>query len=159
MTETPGVIQVVSEIVLLLLTAALFRGITRRLRLPFTVVLVLAGIGLSYLAAYRPAFLPDWRDIELSPALFRAGCGPVSLVVDGGRVVVVDEASARVVRGYSRDDIRGLKVYDTYEDRISFRLLLAGDAESRLIVSRDPGETIPLFQWMQQASKPVIYVA
>lgn len=99
------------------------------------------------------------ENIELSPALFRAGCGPVSLVVDGGRVVVVDEASARVVRGYSRDDIRGLKVYDTYEDRISFRLLLAGDAESRLIVSRDPGETIPLFQWMQQASKPVIYVA
>src|SRR5262245_29126537 len=69
MTETPEVIQVVSEIVVLLLTAALFRGITRRLKLPFTVVLVLAGMGLSYLAAFRPQFLPAWHNIELSPAL------------------------------------------------------------------------------------------
>src|SRR5262245_20856561 len=69
MTETPEVIQVVSEIVVLLLTAALFRGITRRLKLPFTVVLVLAGMGLSYLAASHPQLLPAWHHIELSPAL------------------------------------------------------------------------------------------
>jgi CPA1 family monovalent cation:H+ antiporter len=69
MDQTAEVIQVVSGIVVLLLTAALFRGITRRLKLPFTVVLVLAGIGLSYLAASHPQYSPAWHDIELSPDL------------------------------------------------------------------------------------------
>src|SRR5262252_5847938 len=69
MRQTADVIQVVSGIVVLLLTAALVRRIARWLRLPFTVVLVLAGIGLSFLAASHPQFLPAWRDLELSPAL------------------------------------------------------------------------------------------
>src|SRR5215471_4018624 len=69
MRQTPDVVQVVSGIVVLLLTAALVRRIARFLRLPFTVVLVLAGIGLSFLAASHPQFLPAWHDLELSPAL------------------------------------------------------------------------------------------
>src|SRR5215467_2995975 len=69
MQQTAGAIQIVSGIVVLLLTAALIRWITRYLRLPFTVVLVLAGMGLSYLAASHPQFLPAWHDLELSPAL------------------------------------------------------------------------------------------
>jgi CPA1 family monovalent cation:H+ antiporter len=66
----PGqLIQVVFGIVVLLLTAAFFRGITGHLRLPFTVALVLAGMGLSYVAGSHPQFLPAWHDLELSPAL------------------------------------------------------------------------------------------
>src|SRR5262249_53490445 len=69
MTQTPEGIQVVFGVVVLLLTAALVRGSPRRRHLPFTVVLVLAGMGLSYLAASHPQLLPAWHHIELSPAL------------------------------------------------------------------------------------------
>src|SRR6516225_3865643 len=69
MDQTPDVIPVVSGIVVLLLIAALFRGITRRLKLPFTVVLVLAGIGLSYAAGFHRQSPAAWHNLELSPAL------------------------------------------------------------------------------------------
>ena len=68
-TESTDVIQVVSGIVVLLLVAAIVRGITKRLRLPFTVVLVVVGIGLSLLGASHPGLLPAWHDLELSPSL------------------------------------------------------------------------------------------
>jgi CPA1 family monovalent cation:H+ antiporter len=69
MDQTPETIQVVSGIIVLLLIAALFRGIAKQLRLPFTVVLVLAGIGLSYLGGSHSQFLPAWHNLELSPSL------------------------------------------------------------------------------------------
>src|SRR5262249_11574382 len=69
MHETPEVVEVVFGIVVLLLTAALFRGISRQLKLPFTVVLVLAGMGLSYISTFNSQFEAAWHSLALSPAL------------------------------------------------------------------------------------------
>jgi CPA1 family monovalent cation:H+ antiporter len=67
--QTTEIVQVVSGVVGLLLIAAIIRAITKRLRFPFTVALVLAGVGLSVLSNSHPQFLPAWHDLELSPAL------------------------------------------------------------------------------------------
>src|SRR5580693_2806324 len=68
-SQTTEIVQIVSGVVGLLLIAAIMRAITQRLRFPFTVALVLAGIGLSVLSSSHPQFLPAWHDLELSPAL------------------------------------------------------------------------------------------
>ncbi|HEY6332159.1 MAG TPA: cation:proton antiporter [Blastocatellia bacterium] len=68
-THTTDVIHIVSGIMALLLVAALVRGVTKRPRLPFAVVLVLVGIGLNLLSGYLPGVLPSWHDIELSSSL------------------------------------------------------------------------------------------
>lgn len=62
-------IQVVSSIVALLLIAAIVHGVAKRFNLPFTVLLVLVGIGLNLLARPYPHLLQAWRDVELSPPL------------------------------------------------------------------------------------------
>ena len=69
MNQTTETIQVVTGIISLLLIAAAVRGVSRSLKLPFTVMLVLAGIGLSLLAASHPLLLSTQRSLELSPAL------------------------------------------------------------------------------------------
>jgi CPA1 family monovalent cation:H+ antiporter len=68
-SQTSQVIQVVSSIVALLLIAAIVHGVAKRFNLPFTIILVLIGIGLSLLVRSHPQLLPAWRDVELSPSL------------------------------------------------------------------------------------------
>jgi monovalent cation:H+ antiporter, CPA1 family len=69
MQPTSYVAAVVGGVVLLLLIAAVTHAVTRRLKLPFTVVLVLVGIGLAGLSAAYPHALTMVRDLELSSAL------------------------------------------------------------------------------------------
>jgi len=64
-----GVVQIVEGVVGLLLIAAIILGVTGRLKLPFTVVLVLAGIGLSAISSNYPRAIPAVHHIEISSAL------------------------------------------------------------------------------------------
>jgi CPA1 family monovalent cation:H+ antiporter len=66
---TPYVAAVVAAVITLLLVATLTRAATRYLKLPFTVVLVLIGIGMAVLSARYPHALGLLRDLELSSAL------------------------------------------------------------------------------------------
>lgn len=69
MHETSQVAEIVAGTVMLLLIAATVLGITQRLRFPFTVALVLVGMGLSLLAAGFPSAMQPIREIEISPQL------------------------------------------------------------------------------------------
>src|SRR5882724_11816119 len=51
------------------LIATVVLALTRRLKLPFTVVLVLVGIGLSALSGAYPHVLPALHDLEISSSL------------------------------------------------------------------------------------------
>jgi CRP-like cAMP-binding protein len=61
MQPTSQVADIVGGVIALLLIATVVRAVTRRLKLPFTVVLVLVGIGLSVLAAAHPHVLLSGR--------------------------------------------------------------------------------------------------
>jgi CPA1 family monovalent cation:H+ antiporter len=69
MQPTSQVALIVGGVIALLLIAIVVLAVTRRLRLPFTVVLVLVGSGLSALAAVYPHVLPALHDLEISSAL------------------------------------------------------------------------------------------
>ena len=64
-----SVVEIVEGVVGLLLIAAVILGVTRRLKLPFTVVLVIAGIGLSAVASAYPRVLPAFHNLEISSSL------------------------------------------------------------------------------------------
>src|SRR5258708_1924711 len=64
-----SVVEIVEGVVGLLLIAAVILGVTRRLKLPFTVVLVLAGIGLSAVSSAYPRVLPALHNLEISSSL------------------------------------------------------------------------------------------
>ena len=69
MQPTSPVAGIVGGVIVLLLSATVVLAVTRRLKLPFTVVLVLVGIGLSALTAAYPHVLPALHDLEISSAL------------------------------------------------------------------------------------------
>ncbi|MDA0306768.1 MAG: sodium:proton antiporter [Proteobacteria bacterium] len=67
MHETSMVIDLVEIIVGLLLVAGIVRAFTKRVKLPFTVVLVLVGIALRQLADHGPALFRPIAEHALSP--------------------------------------------------------------------------------------------
>jgi len=64
-----GVVEIVEGVVGLLLIAAITLGVTRRLKLPFTVVLVIVGIGLSAVSSAYPNLLAAFHNLEISSSL------------------------------------------------------------------------------------------
>jgi len=69
MPQTSSVADIVAAVIALLLIATVVLALTRRLKLPFTVVLVLVGIGLSALSGAYPHVLPALHDLEISSSL------------------------------------------------------------------------------------------
>jgi CPA1 family monovalent cation:H+ antiporter len=69
MQPTSQVADIVGGVIALLLIATVVHAVTRRLKLSFTVVLVLVGVGLAALAAAYPHVLPTLHDLEISSAL------------------------------------------------------------------------------------------
>ena len=67
MEHTSTVIDLVSAITALLLVAAAVLALSKRLHLPFTVMLVVAGIGLSEWAQWSPGFLSPLVEFQISP--------------------------------------------------------------------------------------------
>lgn len=67
MQHTSTVIDLVSAVTCLLLVAAAVLALSKRLRLPFTVMLVIAGIGLSEWAKWGPSFLSPLVEFHISP--------------------------------------------------------------------------------------------
>lgn len=62
-----GVVELVAGIVALLVIAALVRALSQWLRLPYTVMLVVAGAGVSGLLAAGPESLHHFQDFQVSP--------------------------------------------------------------------------------------------
>ena len=69
MHESSIVSDLVVGVIVLLLIGAAILAVTKRLKLPFTVVLVMAGIGLSLLADAYSAFFGPIHQLEISPHL------------------------------------------------------------------------------------------
>jgi CPA1 family monovalent cation:H+ antiporter len=69
MQSTTHVAAIVGGVITLLLSATVVRAVTRRLKLPFTVMLVVVGIGLGALSAAYPYVLPVLHNLEISSAL------------------------------------------------------------------------------------------
>jgi CPA1 family monovalent cation:H+ antiporter len=69
MQPTAHVAALVGGVITLLLIATVTRAVTRRLKLPFTVMLVLVGISLAAVSAVYPHVLPVLHDLEISSAL------------------------------------------------------------------------------------------
>src|SRR5262245_35152960 len=69
MPQTSPVADIVAAVIALLLIATVVLAMTRRLKLPYTVVLVLVGIGLSALSGAYPHVLPALHDLEISSSL------------------------------------------------------------------------------------------
>ncbi len=67
MGHASTVIELVGIVVALLLVAGVVRAFAKRVNLPFTVVLVLAGIALKQLAEHGPAVLGPLAEHEISP--------------------------------------------------------------------------------------------
>ena len=67
MEHTSTVIDLVSAITALLLVAAAVLALSKRLHLPFTVMLVVAGIGLSEWAQWSPGILSPLVEFQISP--------------------------------------------------------------------------------------------
>ncbi len=64
-----GIVEIVEGVVGLLLIAAIILGVTRRLKLPFTVALVIVGIALSVVSSAYPGVLPALHNLEISSSL------------------------------------------------------------------------------------------
>jgi CPA1 family monovalent cation:H+ antiporter len=64
-----GVVEIVEGLVGLLLIAAVTLGVTRRLKLPLTVALVVVGIGLSAASDAYPRLLAGLHNLEISSSL------------------------------------------------------------------------------------------
>lgn len=62
-----GIVTQVGTTFVLLLLAAAVLAFCKRTKLPFTVMLVLVGVGLAHLAGWGPAFLRAFADFRISP--------------------------------------------------------------------------------------------
>ena len=69
MEHTNPVIDIVTAVTALLLIAASVLALSKRLKLPFTIMLVITGIALSELAGYAPDLLGQLANFEISPEL------------------------------------------------------------------------------------------
>src|SRR5215510_4516098 len=69
MQPTSQVDGIVGGVIVLLLSATVVLAVTRRLKLPFTVVLVPVGIGLAAWSVAYPHVLPMLHNLEISSAL------------------------------------------------------------------------------------------
>ncbi|MCZ6459008.1 MAG: cation:proton antiporter, partial [Gammaproteobacteria bacterium] len=67
MEHTSTVIDLVSAITALLLVAAAVLALSKRLHLPFTVMLVVAGIALAEWAQWSPGILSPLVEFQISP--------------------------------------------------------------------------------------------
>ena len=67
MDHTSAVIDLVSVVTTLLLIAAAVLALSKRLKLPFTIMLVVVGIALSELAQAMPGLLPPLDGFHISP--------------------------------------------------------------------------------------------
>src|SRR5262245_61723631 len=69
LTEVSHIPQTVAGVIALLLIAAAALVLTRRVRFPFTVALVLIGAFLSSTYSFFPRIFPSLHDLDISPAL------------------------------------------------------------------------------------------
>jgi len=65
--HTSTVIDLVTSVTILLLVAAAVLALSKKLRLPFTVMLVVAGIGLTEWAKWTPSLLASLVEFHISP--------------------------------------------------------------------------------------------
>lgn len=69
MEHSSHLVYIVGGLVLLLVIAAASLGLSKRIKIPFTILLVLVGIGLSSIGSSYPQYLGLLADFDLTPAL------------------------------------------------------------------------------------------
>jgi len=69
MDQRSNITQIVAGVVVLLLIASGVHALTKRFKLPFTVMLVLVGIALSSIARARPEWTAALHNFQISPDL------------------------------------------------------------------------------------------
>jgi CPA1 family monovalent cation:H+ antiporter len=69
MEQASNITQIVAGVVVLLLIASGIHALTKRFKLPFTVVLVLVGVALSSFAGSRPEWTLALHNFQISPDL------------------------------------------------------------------------------------------
>ncbi len=69
MHHSSAVTEIVAGIIILLLIAATILALTKRLRLPHSVILVLIGIGLAAMSEHNGEAFPLLKQLALSPDL------------------------------------------------------------------------------------------
>lgn len=92
------------------------------------------------------------------PAAFSIGEGKNVLVMDGDRLAVADLRNWRIVQTLTLREVELLKIYDDRSDRIEFRVVINGGAQTRKITTRSIAGFGRLFALFASAGKPVEYI-
>jgi hypothetical protein len=81
-----------------------------------------------------------------------------ALFVCGTQFSIADLRDARIVQTADLPQVAGLKIYEDGSDRIPFRLLTAGGAQSRKVNTWSIVDFVRLFNLMSQAGKRIEYI-
>ena len=81
-----------------------------------------------------------------------------ALIAGNGRLTFLDIRDGQFIHSVMLKDAIGLKVYETTNDEIAFRIMLRGGAESRLIRTRSTGDFSRLFHEVAEAGKKIEYI-
>ena len=92
------------------------------------------------------------------PGAFSIGEGKNVLVVEADLLAVADLRSWRIVQTLRLQEVNLLKIYDDRSDRIEFRVVMNGGAETRKITTRSIAGFGRLFVLFGSAGKPVEYI-
>jgi hypothetical protein len=104
---------------------------------------------------------PRLRELGLpmENGAFSIGEGKNLFAVDGERFAVGDLKRWDVVQTLSLEEALSLKIYDDNSDRIHFRIVLHGGAQTRKVSTRSIAEFGRLFILFGRAGKPVEYIS
>jgi hypothetical protein len=98
------------------------------------------------------------QGMALEPDSFSVGEGKNVLVVDADRFAVADLKSWRIVQTFWLKEASALKIYEDRSNRIEFRLVLRGGAQTRKIGTQSIAGFGKLFALFGRAGKPVEYI-
>jgi hypothetical protein len=96
--------------------------------------------------------------IRPGPAAFSIGEGKNVLVVDGDGLAVADLRNWKIIQKLSLEEVNLLKIYEDRSDRIEFRVVINGGAQTRKITTRSIAGFGRLFALLTSAGKPIEYI-
>ena len=103
---------------------------------------------------------PQLRELGLAlgSSAFAVGEGKNVMVMDGDRLAVTDLKQRRVVQTFELKDAISLKIYEDRSDRIGFRVVMHGGAQTRKISTWSIAGFGKLFIQFGRAGKAVEYI-
>jgi hypothetical protein len=123
---------------------------------PWLVVRARVGKWNRELGRLGPRLRQSGMDLE--PDSFSIGEGKNVLVVDADRFAVADLKNWRIVQTFTLGEALSLKIYEDRSNRIEFRVVMNGGAQTRKIATRSIAGFGRLFILFGRAEKPVEYI-